>query len=132
MLFFFFKQKTAYEMRISDWSSDVCSSDLPGPVRYLGLITSEDDVAGAQARRPSIEKSRRYKGHPRLAQICLELVHLREAFEHARIVAAESQPSPGKAQRDTHQQNNRQCSEGPMIIKPSIATFSDKVHTEGD
>src|SRR3546814_5228063 len=26
--FFFFKQKTAYEMRISDWSSDVCSSDL--------------------------------------------------------------------------------------------------------
>src|SRR3546814_17335313 len=28
MLFFFFKQKTAYEMRISDWSSDVCSSDL--------------------------------------------------------------------------------------------------------
>src|SRR3546814_1965078 len=29
-LCFFFKQKTAYEMRISDWSSDVCSSDLPG------------------------------------------------------------------------------------------------------
>src|SRR3546814_5662553 len=29
-MFFFFKQKTAYEMRISDWSSDVCSSDLPG------------------------------------------------------------------------------------------------------
>src|SRR3546814_5767864 len=28
MLFFFFKQKTAYEMRISDWSSDVCSSNL--------------------------------------------------------------------------------------------------------
>src|SRR3546814_4930914 len=27
-IFFFFKQKTAYEMRISDWSSDVCSSDL--------------------------------------------------------------------------------------------------------
>src|SRR3546814_8665065 len=30
--FFFFKQKTAYEMRISDWSSDVCSSDLPARV----------------------------------------------------------------------------------------------------
>src|SRR3546814_4884703 len=29
-MFFFFKQKTAYEMRISDWSSDVCSSDLDG------------------------------------------------------------------------------------------------------
>src|SRR3546814_2597501 len=30
-IFFFFKQKTAYEMRISDWSSDVCSSDLDIP-----------------------------------------------------------------------------------------------------
>src|SRR3546814_16026600 len=30
VFFFFFKQKTAYEMRISDWSSDVCSSDLTG------------------------------------------------------------------------------------------------------
>src|SRR3546814_1166146 len=29
LLCFFFKQKTAYELRISDWSSDVCSSDLP-------------------------------------------------------------------------------------------------------
>src|SRR3546814_4209032 len=40
---FFFKQKTAYEMRISDWSSDVCSSDLPivtemkGTVTYVGM-----------------------------------------------------------------------------------------------
>src|SRR3546814_19023655 len=34
-LFFFFKQKTAYEMRISDWSSDVCSSDLPADVREI-------------------------------------------------------------------------------------------------
>src|SRR3546814_3216773 len=32
---FFFKQKTAYEMRISDWSSDVCSSDLKTPVNDL-------------------------------------------------------------------------------------------------
>src|SRR3546814_14245870 len=32
MSFFFFKQKTAYEMRISDWSSDVCSSDLAARV----------------------------------------------------------------------------------------------------
>src|SRR3546814_5223067 len=37
VLFFFFKQKTAYEMRISDWSSDVCSSDL---YTHSGLATS--------------------------------------------------------------------------------------------
>src|SRR3546814_10055714 len=36
MVFFFFKQKTAYEWRISDWSSDVCSSDL-GPPDALEL-----------------------------------------------------------------------------------------------
>src|SRR3546814_10682374 len=44
MLIFFFKQKTAYEMRISDWSSDVCSSDLVGP------------DAGSRARRPGKER----------------------------------------------------------------------------
>src|SRR3546814_14544971 len=36
-LFFFFKQKTAYEMRISDWSSDVCSSDLRGIICTVRL-----------------------------------------------------------------------------------------------
>src|SRR3546814_20263757 len=34
IIIFFFKQKTAYEMRISDWSSDVCSSDLGGRYPY--------------------------------------------------------------------------------------------------
>src|SRR3546814_717842 len=36
-VFFFFKQKTAYEMRISDWSSDVCSSDLAAIAQILWL-----------------------------------------------------------------------------------------------
>src|SRR3546814_20860491 len=36
--FFFFKQKTAYEMRISDWSSDVCSSDLDA-LRFIEFAT---------------------------------------------------------------------------------------------
>src|SRR3546814_4501318 len=36
LFFFFFKQKTAYEMRISDWSSDVCSSDLLDVLRGIG------------------------------------------------------------------------------------------------
>src|SRR3546814_2933745 len=35
---FLFKQKTAYEVRISDWSSDVCSSDLPLRGRFLLLL----------------------------------------------------------------------------------------------
>src|SRR3546814_15516034 len=40
-MFFFFKQKTAYEMRISDWSSDVCSSDL----QRVDLAVEPDDLA---------------------------------------------------------------------------------------
>src|SRR3546814_2559386 len=42
IFFFFFKQKTAYEMRISDWSSDVCSSDL----RIEGLGDAGEVAAG--------------------------------------------------------------------------------------
>src|SRR3546814_8601067 len=37
---FFFKQKTAYEMRISDWSSDVCSSDLAAPAQLATANTA--------------------------------------------------------------------------------------------
>src|SRR3546814_6761379 len=43
-LFFFFKQKTAYEMRISDWSSDVCSSDLK-PCVLTGVFAIFDFLA---------------------------------------------------------------------------------------
>src|SRR3546814_18312962 len=43
MTFFFFKQKTAYEMRISDWSSDVCSSDL-----FLGHRSEQFAIAAAE------------------------------------------------------------------------------------
>src|SRR3546814_6662374 len=48
--FFFFKQKTAYEMRISDWSSDVCSSDLA--VRGC-LETLHGSAAQCQSRHQS-------------------------------------------------------------------------------
>src|SRR3546814_1400082 len=60
-LFFLFKQKTAYEMRISDWSSDVCSSDLTlawATMRVIGsfgLIVSP--VTLAKARRLRCAKS---------------------------------------------------------------------------
>src|SRR3546814_2849200 len=44
MYVFFFKQKTAYEMRISDWSSDVCSSDLLRPLRRAGMASMAPDA----------------------------------------------------------------------------------------
>src|SRR3546814_2569070 len=73
-VFFFFKQKTAYEMRISDWSSDVCSSDLVQDWSRLAerkeaLRSADDDrglariqkgmhgLAKSLERDPQIERS---------------------------------------------------------------------------
>src|SRR3546814_7672415 len=50
LLFFFFKQKTAYEMRISDWSSDVCSSDLADRRQHFAGL----DADGAQIDRHGV------------------------------------------------------------------------------
>src|SRR3546814_6811050 len=60
--FFFFKQKTAYEMRISDWSSDVCSSDL---------LTAAEQAAAAKVplselRDPQTLAERTKEGHRNL------------------------------------------------------------------
>src|SRR3546814_19025396 len=60
MFFFFFKQKTAYEMRISDWSSDVCSSDLerlraskaPEPPAMIAAASMQDVISSSK-RRPT-------------------------------------------------------------------------------
>src|SRR3546814_3682281 len=43
--FFLFKQKTGYELRISDWSSDVCSSDLGGLVAVIGFADDHGHIA---------------------------------------------------------------------------------------
>src|SRR3546814_18840757 len=56
LFFFFFKQKTAYEMRISDWSSDVCSSDL-------AMFVAD----GSEAAEAAIKLARQYhveRGEP--------------------------------------------------------------------
>src|SRR3546814_3639731 len=70
-VFFFFKQKTAYEVRISDWSSDVCSSDLVAGLvehrcRQLELVDlaavgeGADEVQHARAhRRAVVERAAR-------------------------------------------------------------------------
>src|SRR3546814_7335310 len=54
-LFFFFKQKTAYEMRISDWSSDVCSSDLSISAKYY--CVDRHDHRSAANRFPKVNRT---------------------------------------------------------------------------
>src|SRR3546814_12573379 len=51
-IFFFFKQKTAYEMRISDWSSDVCSSDLAITSRVIETDTDGGKIPIHRANPP--------------------------------------------------------------------------------
>src|SRR3546814_1175057 len=71
MIVFFFKQKTAYEMRISDWSSDVCSSDLRGARTGVDLADPRIGIArvGADGRQ----------GGRTRGELDLEAVHLRFA-----------------------------------------------------
>src|SRR3546814_5824535 len=64
-MFFFFKQKTAYEMRISDWSSDVCSSDLGILHCRKWQALPRTDRRGRQMTGPVLEWAA--SGRPRLA-----------------------------------------------------------------
>src|SRR3546814_17900925 len=76
-VFFFFKQKTAYEMRISDWSSDVCSSDLKAPCSAnVSMMSSESDSARPRASRKDVEKKMSRKGQD-------VNIALRRAYESA-------------------------------------------------
>src|SRR3546814_5182332 len=76
--FFFFKQKTAYEMRISDWSSDVCSSDLlVGLGECMALDVAVETVLGELAD---------HRLDPGLAELHLvERLHGREPRDRAGL-----------------------------------------------
>src|SRR3546814_7627956 len=101
VLFFCVKQKTAYEMRISDWSSDVCSSDLrtyppindittapqdppvfqavPGPRRYPGGETASQQRAAYPGLQPlSLDRSE----ERRVGKECVSTCRSRWAPDH--------------------------------------------------
>src|SRR3546814_3917530 len=68
-IFFFFKQKTAYEMRISDWSSDVCSSDLAEDRRRPAVVERPQGEEGSREEagrkgRLSFQAFRNAEGGP--------------------------------------------------------------------
>src|SRR3546814_5989076 len=79
--FFFFKQKTAYEMRISDWSSDVCSSDLHANVRIAAgnilpagfeigrAIVDDDDVISVPGKSLGMQRRQAVVELPPLMQM---------------------------------------------------------------
>src|SRR3546814_11595084 len=91
LLFFFFKQKTAYEMRISDWSSDVCSSDLPvagntARPQYRLDATAAHQVLARRAQFTARYQCRRQQRHHLIARARrdLQIVQLLLAL-HPRL-----------------------------------------------
>src|SRR3546814_4970282 len=76
LIFFFFKQKTAYELRISDWSSDVCSSDLAPRAAPCCI--------GRGARHVVAERSGRFASNARRASLCRPGDRSGAALRHSR------------------------------------------------
>src|SRR3546814_19274183 len=80
--FFFFKQKTAYEMRISEWSSDVCSSDLRG----LALGDAETDSVEDRQIAIGVTDLLQYDLHDGYSVLTtLLLRHVEMALDEAEI-----------------------------------------------
>src|SRR3546814_3792225 len=82
MLIFFFKQKTAYELRISDWSSDVCSSDLF--VVYAAELAAREFGTFARSLRDGITRHQlTIEGEPLRLRALVGYASLQSGFEDA-------------------------------------------------
>src|SRR3546814_10040019 len=110
LYFFFFKQKTAYEMRISDWSSDVCSSDLDLALTFLrGVIFGIFRKVAMRARfldriddQGSLGLERRELGSHLLIAFCQHR-HLFNACHYPVVLrqkSSASETSPGGCAAD--------------------------------
>src|SRR3546814_8500326 len=124
MFFFFFKQKTAYEMRISDWSSDVCSSDL----RAVLVHDLADHARRIEPGEPrDIDRGLGMPGahqHPALARDQREDV----ARRHDLVGAV------GGIDRDRDGRSEKHTSELQSLMRTSYAVFclknKNKHHTQ--
>src|SRR3546814_5276263 len=102
MFVFFFKQKTAYEMRISDWSSDVCSSDLPA--------------------RPQIPERREHIGIPLLTR-CIGVVSRLRMF----ISDVRAQPDKRSEEHTSELQSLMRISYAVFCLKKKKTTKKNPI-----
>src|SRR3546814_3907641 len=123
LFFFFFKQKTAYEMRISDWSSDVCSSDL-GPAGGLGHPPDRRPPAGPapSGTRPAAPLRADHRRRSRLPPVRarrrqLVLITLRTCLTDPDLVITEWQRRPTCRRSEEH------TSELQSLMRISYAVF---------
>src|SRR3546814_1037265 len=133
-IFFLFKQKTAYEMRISDWSSDVCSSDLLLLVE-IGLVRLAEDVRDVD-RRPverqdlhalliAVLDARRSLGkYLALCVAHVERVALHEPFEIRARVVGVGKDMRRLARLDLREERSEEhTSELQSLMRISYAVF---------
>src|SRR3546814_5913770 len=115
---FFFKQKTAYEMRISDWSSDVCSSDLVS-----------NDASGSSIPQPMM------KAISASALGCIARTGLSTPPSAIRM-SAKSAPKSGRSEEHTSElQSLMRISYAVFCLKKKIntlPTYSDRVIQQQD
>src|SRR3546814_5973877 len=117
VFFFFFKQKTAYEMRISDWSSDVCSSDLLRATRFQ-LICKLLPIGGDCGQRFASGRQRFLRRLMLRLQIVETIEVCRENLMLGFAGLQDLRSSPGDLQR-----SEEHTSELQSLMRISYAVF---------
>src|SRR3546814_2685115 len=121
LFFFFFKQKTAYEMRISDWSSDVCSSDLG--VVDLGFSSRHVALQAGGHQRYGLRHKFSFAGRAPARRRTVGQVE-QVQLETSRV-SASAMPSPRKTTmtKATRIRTEEHTSELQSLIRISYAVF---------
>src|SRR3546814_10357401 len=126
----FFKQKTAYEMRISDWSSDVCSSDLHGqrraqsqfernrPQQHSQRKHAQRQIELAHDRSPGAGKRRSEQTHSKKQPEFVGIAPRAKQRHHAG-----AQFGRGKQRQATHARSEEHTSELQSLMRISYAVF---------
>src|SRR3546814_16489313 len=120
MCFFFFKQKTAYEMRISDWSSDVCSSDL---ARWFHICIFR--MRGRLPDQPfSCEAGEGLSCRPPTRAF-----PLLPALKHQQRIHANVEPThPPVQMRPGPQTGRARCADHPALTHPVTRLYAHPPH----
>src|SRR3546814_6346325 len=119
MLFFFFKQKAAYEMLISDWSSDVCSSDLLGKHPVVVGDPRSAQRAAAALCRPEDGHAGRNPAHRSFPRHCDRRVPL---GGHRRALLLRLHESPRSEEHTSELQSLMRISYAVFCLKKKNIT----------